>query len=141
MDAPAMDAARRLAEANRLANQALAEIQAVPNPDRSFLEDRLREYVARKMALEEGEISDSVTEMIQISVARSMHVDISRLKKVDHASKCNGTTAVISKRVLLFLAIQKGLGVTLPPEKTPDIHTVQDLADILLPLLRARAEG
>lgn len=85
--------------------------------------------------LTENEISDNITKMVRFSVARAIKVDVSELEGLDMPGRCGSAPAVLSKRILLFLAIQKELNVELPVEKTPDIQTLKDLADVLIPLL------
>lgn len=129
-------AADRLKRAATLANEALDEIRRTPDMAPSEMAAVLRRYAAIRLSLEDSEISDSIIKMVRISVARSMHISEAELKHMDKPGQCGSAPAVLSMRVLLFLAVQERLGVKLPPEKAADIETVQDLADVLIPLLR-----
>mgnify|MGYP003102398925 CR=1 FL=1 len=42
----------------------------------------------------------------------------------------------LSKRVLLYLDIQKKLGITLPARELPEVKMVQELAEMIVPLLQ-----
>lgn len=130
------DKVKILAEANRQSDLVLDEIRNEENPDFEFVKDRLRRYCGIKLMLPETDISDNITLMAQIAVARAMHIEVTELPGVDHPGQCGGASAVLSKRIQLLLAIQKGLHVTIEPKETPRIHTVDDLAERLIPLLK-----
>lgn len=130
------DKAKILAEANRQSNLILDEIRNAKKPDYEFVKERLRRYCGMKLLLPEQDISDNITLMAQMAVARAMHIEVTDLPGVDRPGQCGGASAVLSKRIQLLLAIQKGLNVRIEPKETPHIHTVDDLAKRLVPLLK-----
>lgn len=130
--------ANRLAKANEQAEEILQGIRMRPDADRIWIEQGLQDYIARKLLLSEDEISDNIIEMVRINVAKASHMTVEELKEQDRPGVCGSAPAVLSKRVLLYLAIQKGLDITLPARETPSIRTIQDLTDMILPLLTGR---
>ena len=56
--------------------------------------------------------------------------------RIGEANKASA--AVLAKRVLLFLDIQKQLDITLPPEKLYDVQTIEDLTNLAFPLLEEK---
>ena len=128
--------AEQLMEATRLARPELEIILAHPDADRAFVEEHLKKYCVIRLMMEEEDISDNITKMVRTDVARSMGVEVSKLEAQDMPGACGSAPAVLSKRILLFLAVQRELGIKLPPDDTPKIQTVQDLADMVIPLLR-----
>ncbi len=125
----------RLLQANHLASYEIAAIKKNHKSGADFIEKHLKSYIAYKLLLDKTEVSDSISDMIRENVAKSLNIEKERLKKVDQPSKCNGATAVVSKRVLLFLAVQRELEIQLPVEKTPEIETVKDLAELICDLM------
>ena len=56
--------------------------------------------------------------------------------RIGEANKASA--AVLAKRVLLFLDIQKQLDITLPPEKLYDVQTIEELTNLAFPLLEEK---
>ena len=125
-----------LSEVTNLACQELDCIRGMAVFERDSLEEHLRRYCSIRLMLEEHEISDNITEMVRFYVSRITNIDIAELKKQDMPGMCGSAPAVLAERIHLFLAIQKGLSVKILPDLTPDIQTIQDLTDILIPLLK-----
>lgn len=128
--------AEELVKANEQAEAALKEIRVYADADRTGVEACLRRYIAAKLLLSEDEISDNIIQMVRINVAKASNMTVEELKEMDRPGACGSAPAVLSKRVLMYIALQKALEITLPPEKLPGIVTVQELADLILSLLR-----
>lgn len=127
--------AAHLVHANEQAEDILKEIRMHSDADRTVIADCLKRYIAAKLLLSGDEVSDHIIQMVRINVAKASNISVEALKEMDRPGRCGSAPAVLSKRVLLYLALQRELGITLPPDKMPDIHTVQDLADLILPLI------
>lgn len=127
--------ADRLKEAAAQANTELEKIRSAPDMGREKMAEVLRRYAARRLMLDASEVSDNITKMVRIHVSKTMHIPEEELKNMDKPGMCGSAPAVLSLRILMFLAVQEQLGVKLPAQKTPDIQTVQDLAELLIPLL------
>ncbi len=132
---PQSDNRERLIRANCLAEKEIASIKNNPKADKNVLERHLKNYTAYKLLLCDVEVEDTINEAIRESVARSLNVEKERLEKIDQPGGCDGLTAVLSKRVLLFMSIQKELGIKFPPEITAHIKTFDDLSGIVQDLL------
>lgn len=126
----------RLTRANEKAEEALKEIINCPNIDRRTLEDCLKRYIASKLLLSENEISDNIIQMVRINVAKASNMTIEQLKEMDRPGNCGSAPAVLSKRVLVYLALQKSLGITLPTKDMPKIQTIQELTDMIFTLIQ-----
>ncbi len=128
--------ASRLAQANQQAEEILDAIHRDPYPDRAVIEACLKQYITKKLLLSEEEASDNIVEMVRINVAKASHMTVEEVKQQDRPGACGSAPAVLSKRVLLYLAIQKALAITLPAAKMPNVKTIQELTDLILPLIR-----
>lgn len=128
--------AGRLARANEQAEAALKEIRIYADVDRTGVEECLRRYIAAKLLLSEDEISDNIIQMVRINVAKASNMTVEELKEMDRPGACGSAPAVLSKRVLMYIALQKALEITFPPTKLSGVVTVQELADLILSLLR-----
>ena len=116
----------------------ISDYLSKPLSDQSGLERVIKEYIAIKLQLEEEEISDNITIMVRISVSKATGIPLEKLKAMDRPGACGSAPTVLAKRVLLFLDVQKKLGVAMDPKLAGSIQTVQDLAEILYPLLQER---
>ncbi len=130
----AREIAKQIAHASRSADLVMTEFLELADPGPDELEQAIRGYVALKLQLEGDEISDNITKMVRISVSKASGISLEKLKEMDRPGACGSAPAVLAKRVLLFLDVQKKLHVSMPPEKAGDIQTTQDLTDVLYPL-------
>ena len=44
-------------------------------------------------------------------------------------AKCGGTSAVMTKQILLIVALNRDLGITVPPDEAADITKVSELVE------------
>lgn len=93
------------------------------------LQEELFQYVMKKFLLS-GQCSpetefDTLTEQ---SLARSMKISPELVAQFDRAKSCDGATSAMAKKVLLFLSIQRELGLELPAEESARIRTMEDFA-------------
>ena len=109
-------------------------------PEESFLLERLRKYVLYRFLLNEDECqTDDINEIAKISLAKSLHMDKALMKNIDRESTCDRASPVMTKRLLLFIAIQSELNIQLPPDETPGIKTIADLASLVWRVMYFRA--
>lgn len=73
--------------------------------------------------------------MVRIRISKATGIPVEKLKELDKAGACGSAPAVLAKRVLLFIDIQKKLGITFPADKMYGVQTVQDLAELAFPLI------
>ena len=126
------DMAGRLSRAGEAADAALQSIKDHPGADRELVGEKLRQYLSAKLLLEDAEVSDNIVEMIRLNISKSSGIPVEKLKEMDKPGNCGSAPAVLTKRVMLFLEIQKVLGISLPPREAAEIRTVGDLADMIL---------
>ena len=136
MELNVREIAGRLKQGQKTAEALLEELRLAQEQSPEEIADKLKQYIAIKLLLSEAEISDNIIEMVRINVAKASHLSVEQLKEMDRPGRCGSAPAVLSKRVLLYLDIQKKLGITLPAQKLPEVRTVLELTDIFLPLIR-----
>ncbi len=131
------DVANRITKSAKAADLLWEEAMEQPKIDEKKLAEVMKEYIGLKQQLEGDEVSDNITIMVRISVSKATGIPFEKLKEMDKAGACGSAPAVLAKRVLLFLDIQKKLGITFPPEKMYGVQTVQDLAKLAIPLMES----
>lgn len=132
----AREIASQIAESAKAADAVLADFLSQPEQSEEALAAAIKKYIAVKQQLSGDEVSDNITIMVRISISKATGIPVEKLKEMDKAGACGSAPAVLAKRVLLFIDIQKKLGVAMAPEKAGGIQTVQDLSGILYPLIR-----
>ena len=137
----AKEIARQIADAKKAADSVMSDFLDKTEPEDWELEQAIRRYIALKLQLDEAEVSDNITIMVRISVSKATGIPLEKLKEMDRPGACGSAPAVLAKRVLLFLDVQKKLNVSMPPEKAGSIQTTHDLTEILYPLLKGRDEA
>lgn len=135
------EAAARIKEASNAADRLMEAFLESGSFDRKELEETLKRYIGCKLQLAKEEISDNITVMVRTSVSKATGIPAEKLKELDRPGRCGSAPTVLAKRVLLFVDIQKKTGVTIPPDRAPDIQTVEDLSEILYPALSHRMTG
>lgn len=135
MELNVREIAGRLKQKQETAESLLEEVRSAPERSAEEIAGKLRQYIAAKLLLSETEISDNIIEMVRINVAKASHMTVEQLKEMDRPGRCGSAPAVLSKRVLLYIDIQKQLGITLPAMELPEIRTVQELTVMILPLI------
>ena len=136
MELNVRDMAGRLKQKKETAESLLEEIRSALEKSPEEIAGKLKQYIAAKLLLSEAEVSDNIIEMVRINVAKASHMTVEQLKEMDRPGRCGSAPAVLSKRVLLYIDIQKQLGITLPAMEMPEVRTVQELTDMILPLIR-----
>lgn len=122
---------RQLRMAEQHADSILQIIKDKEEIDLFWLEEKLKDYCAEILRLPIEETDDNLTLMVQRSVARALNIEVDQLPGVDQPGQCGNSTVVLSKRIHLFLAVQRGLGVVIDAKSTPKITMVRDLAKII----------
>lgn len=136
MELNVREMAGRLKQKKETAESLLEEIRSELEKSQEEIAGKLKQYIAAKLLLSEAEVSDNIIEMVRINVAKASHMTVEQLKEMDRPGRCGSAPAVLSKRVLLYIDIQKQLGITLPAMELPEIRTVQELTAIILRLIR-----
>ena len=140
MELNVREIAGRLKHNNEMAESHLDEIRSFPELPAAVVAEKLKHYIPAKLLLEEEEVSDTIIEMVRSNVAKASHLKTEQLKEMDRPGRCGSAPAVLSKRVMVYLDIQKNLGITLPAKDLPEVRTVQELTDMILQLPGISAE-
>ena len=115
----------------RIAAEDMAEIKAQQPLTYEFFSRKLRDFVLHKYMLSpEMELPENFSALTEFSLSRSMKISPELVKEFDLARSCDGASSAMAKKVLLFMAIQRELGILLPARASAQITTIQALADL-----------
>lgn len=110
----------------------MAQIKGRVPLTREFLTEHLRRYVLRKYMLTDADgAEEDFHALTELSLSRSMKISKELVKEYDLAKSCDGTSSVMAKKVLLFMAIQRDLDITLPARETVRFRTLDELAELV----------
>ncbi len=127
-------------EEKKAARRCAAEILAWVPAAAPFPAGALDEYVRRKLLLKPEDMRErSLIKLAKISVMRMSSLPRESAWMAD-AKDCAGATSSLTKKVLLMMAVEKEMGISMPPEASADIETMEDLA-AQVALLRGEKEG
>ncbi len=89
-----------------------------------------------------GDVTDiyDLTELAELSVAKTIQMTKINAFKADSAHSCEGTTSAMNKKVLLLMAIQRELGIQFSPSRTADLTDTRMIAKEVYQLLAAKEE-
>ena len=126
-----------LVEARKHADFHMKIIQNQIPLTRPVLYQHLRQYVLCKYMLKDVETgTENFHDLTEISLARSMHVSKELVKEFDLARSCDGASSVMTKKVLLFMAIQKALDIEIPAEQSAKLETLTDFSDMIWEVMK-----
>lgn len=133
----------RYEAAERQAKKIALAMNSAPTPAFEEFTERVHAYVRTRMLLEpEDELIDSLNVLGQMNLARALGVTLPELSQMDMEAKCGGTSAVMTKKILLIMALNKDLGVKVSPEEAAEITKLSELVTRLYELYcAARAQG
>ena len=115
----------------RVAAEDMAAIRSQQVLKKAFFSRKLRDFVLHKYMLSpEMELPENFSALTELSLSRSMKISPELVKEFDLAKSCDGASSAMAKKVLLFLAIQRELGILLPAMASAQITTIQALADL-----------
>ena len=121
-----------LIEAQKRSAEQVVLIKGQVPLTKDFFHKSLRNYILCKFMLDEEECtSDNLDEITEISLAKSAGISKELVQDLDIAKTCSGGSSAMTKKVLLFLAIQKDFDVHLPTEGTGNVRTLSDLSELV----------
>lgn len=90
-----------------------------------------------------GDVTDvyNLTELAELSVAKTIRMPKEESRQLDGAHSCEGTTSAMNKKVLLLMALQKGLGIKFLPDTTADLTDTRQIAREVWHLLAAGSKS
>lgn len=101
------------------------------NPLRyEFLHEQMYQYVLVKFLLtdEDRPKNDDFGALVELSLSKSMQVSPELVEQFDTAQSCDGATSAMAKKVLLFMAVQRALGIELPALESARVKSMSDLS-------------
>jgi hypothetical protein len=121
----------RIEEADLRAERILADMNHDDVTHEGFHID-VRDYMLTKFLLEPDEVqSDDIFELAEISIEKLLAMNDKSVLLAVGSTTCTNQSSTDIKKVLLSLALQKGLGVKLSPDESAGCETIQQLADTL----------
>ena len=110
----------------------MADIRAQDPLTFSFFSGKLRDFVLHKYLLspDDPSLPEDFSALTDLSLASSMKISPELVKEFDLAKSCDGASSAMAKKVLLFMAVQRELGIELPAMETARISTLSDLSKL-----------
>ncbi len=104
----------------------------------------LRQYILIRFCLDDEPCeTDDLIELAELSLAKVLHIRREELCRLD-LSSCTRSSYVVTRKNLLFLVLEKELGIEILPEENASITDIGDLAELILAKLKKkqlRAKG
>ena len=114
------------------------QIRECAQPDEAFLRTHLRKYILAKFMLTEGSVkTESIRDLIEISLARMMQAAPELVEELDTARSCAGATSAMVKKALLFQAMEREFGIELPAREAA---AAADISALAVLVRRSKAE-
>lgn len=115
----------------RAAAADMAQIKGAAPLEKEFFAEKLRDFVLHRYMLPpEQELPEDFNELTELSLSQSMKVSPELVREFDLAKSCDGATSAMAKKVLLFMTVQRELGIELPAMETARIKSLRQLADL-----------
>ena len=116
----------------------MKKMQSLSYPTWETLYEDLYGFILSKYILL-GDVTDvyNLTELAELSVAKTIQMPKEESRQLDGAHSCEGTTSAMNKKVLLLMALQKGLGIKFLPDTTADLTDTRQIAQEVWHLLAA----
>lgn len=116
----------------------MKKMQSLSYPTWETLHEDLYGFILSKYILL-GDVTDvyNLTELAELSVAKTIRMPKEESRQLDGAHSCEGTTSAMNKKVLLLMALQKGLDIKFLPDTTADLTDTRQIAQEVWHLLAA----
>ena len=124
---------RLLLRSRRAADEHMTAIKEAQSLSYDFVKQQLTQYVLTKYLLTQEDLltTDSFDGLTELSLSKSMQVSPELVKEFDTAQSCDGATSAMAKKVLLFRAIERALGIQLPAMRSARLKSMEDFAQML----------
>ena len=108
------------------------QIRECAQPDEAFLRIHLRKYILAKFMLPAGSVeTESIRELVEISLARMMQAAPELVEELDTARSCAGATSAMVKKALLFQAMERDFQLELPAREAASAVDIPALARLI----------
>jgi hypothetical protein len=77
----------------------------------------------------------------EISIAKALGKGRSSIAGIDLEAKCNGTSSVMTKKILLIIFLNNALNIHIDPQVSAEITDIRHLAETVFEALQNRQEG
>lgn len=117
----------------------MEKLKSTTYPDWEALHEDLYGFILSKYILL-GDVTDiyDLTELAELSVAKTIRLPKEDSKQLDGAHSCEGTTSAMNKKVLLLMALQKGLNIKFSAQNTADLTDTRLIAQEVWKLLNTK---
>ena len=129
-----------LLRSRKAAQEHMDRIKGAAPLTRGLLREALSHYILSKYMLDGVDCgTENFNALTELSLSRSMKVSKELGKEFDLAKSCDGATSAMAKKVLLFLNIQRELGLEIPAEESAKDITLTQLADLIWEVMKTNA--
>jgi len=121
----------RYAQADLDAQQIAGKLRLIPSGDVGMPEvySSIAEIVRIKYFLAQDDmITDYFNGLGELSIAKALGMDRSAVAGIDLEAKCNGTSSVMTKKILLIIFLNKELDIGIDPHTSAEIVNLSQLA-------------
>ena len=122
---------RRLLRARKAAKTHMDAICGTSPLTYPLLKQELRQFILAKFLLDEIPEGASFDALVEKSLSHSMKIDPSLVTEFDTAKSCDGATSAMAKKVLLFMTMERELGLQLPALETARVKTLEDISQMV----------
>lgn len=124
---------RRLLRARKAAKTHMDAICGTSPLTYPLLKQELRQFILAKFLLDEEEIPEDAgfDALVEKSLSHSMKIDPNLVAEFDTAKSCDGATSAMAKKVLLFMTMERELGLQLPALETARVKTLEDISQMV----------
>lgn len=126
-----MDFKTYVEERTRCADDCLRIVLASTH-DHDVVYGKLREYVMHKYLLDEEDMVDDDLAALSARSIRKIAKTSPTEELKDISADCTGTSSASTKKILLIMALCRGLGIKVDAEAFGSVATIQDLADVAI---------
>ena len=130
---------RRYTTAEKEARKVAQAVNDGPLPDKESFKKAVEQYVRIRMLLEpDDELPDSLNLLGQMNLSRALGIAIPDLSKVDMEAKCGSTSAVMTKKILLIIALNRDFRIKVEANAAADITKFSELVELTYSLYSER---
>ncbi len=124
---------RRLMFADQHAKQEIADLKGLESPTLSDYACHIHNYVIYKFLLDdEPDITTrNLNELADLSVKKAGKLNSKEKELLDVSKHCGATTSSMTKKVLMFMALQEDMGVKISDQPTAWLETTDELAELI----------
>ena len=129
----------RVLAVSAAADREMAAVRAaLPDLTQEALQEHLRRYILQKFLLDEDCTENDLTRLSEFSIEKALEINQRELTTSDLSLGCSAASSVVSKRLLLFMALQRELDIKFDPLRTPRLETIPLLSEEIFQLLRQK---